>query len=224
MQANWPEPLRRQVQNLVDQWLLNPPAWIGIAAIETLGTTGRFAGTLRRGGRIEPLGGRLPSRAFVWMQGSEPELWVDPRDTGYRDLYAEFAATRLNLPGRLSGADFNIDHTFPKAAGALDGLSHVRLLAIAPASNQSAGRTLEKVMKQRADAAPGGKAVRSATPMTIGKATGFAGWRELPGERGSPGNAAVAAALYAHLQAIGIHVAFPLLEQELAAFMLGGIR
>ncbi|WP_372619649.1 hypothetical protein [Falsiroseomonas sp.] len=224
MAAGWPEPLRRQVSTLVLQFLAGSGrAWIGIADLGQLGTAGPVLGTMRLGGSLRTLGAEPLTRAFVWVQGTEPELWVDPTDTGYRDLYDAFAKTWLGLPGRPDGRAFNIDHLFPKAAGALDGLSHVRVMAIEAAPNQSAGRTLEKAMKQRASDVPGGKLVRHATWQTIGKVAGFTGWEELPkGREGD--NSAVVKRLFAHLGGRGITPPAGVLEHDLTAHTLSVIR
>jgi hypothetical protein len=223
MTIAWPEPLRRQVQGLVDQFLgQDTGAWIGIGGIEALT---RAALTLPRGmsGRVETLGGRPLTQALVWMHGTEPQLWVDPAYGGYREAYADFAVERLGLAGRPDGGSFNIDHVFPKAAAALDGLSHVRMLAIEAPGNQSAGRTLEKAMKQRADAAPNARGMRKATWMSIGKASNFTGWEALP-EVLAAGNQALVARLFAHLAARGIVPPAGAVEQRMTAHTLGRIR
>ncbi|WP_426959779.1 hypothetical protein [Muricoccus radiodurans] len=214
----WPEPLRRQVQTLVTQFLRGTgEAWIGVTGIDCFGVGQRFPGTMRLGGRMEALGSRPPSRAFVWVQGTEPELWVDPRDSGYRDLFDEFARGWLNLSGRPTGTAWNIDHVFPKAAGRLNGLSHVRALAIGAEGNQAAGRTLERAMSDRAGDAPRRKRIRHATWMTIGKAAGFTGWESLPDSEDPVANAPVVAALFAHLVGLGITVPHAGLERSLTA-------
>lgn len=220
---DWPPVLLRQVRTLVRQFLAGGEAWIGVGGIECLGTGPVRTGTMRLGGRIETLGNRPLAQAFVWMQGAEPELWLDPAASGYRDLYDEFARTRLGLAGRPT-TGFNIDHVFPKTAGALDGMSHVRMLAIAAPANQAAGRTLEKAMAQRARAAAGRKRIRHATWMTIGKAAGFIGWEALPDSADAKANMPVVRALFAHLAACGIHADFPAVEQRLTAHTLMRIR
>lgn len=223
MTASWPEPLQRQVKTLLGQFLRGDgSAWIGIASIGHLSVTGGL-GTARLGGRLETLGSQPVTRAFVWVQDAEPELWVDPRDAGYRDLYEQFARQHLGLPGRPDGASFNIDHVFPKAAAGLDGMSHVRVLAIEAAGNQSAGRTLEKAMKQRGDSKPGRKIIRQATWMTLGKACGFVGWELLPDSE-EAGNADVVARLFSHLAARGIYPPAGAVEAKLTAHSLGQIR
>jgi len=220
---NWPAALRRQFEVLLAQFMTGTgTAWIGIAALECLGSAA-MGGTRRLGGRLETLAGQPVSRAFVWVQGSDPELWLDPRDKSYRDLFDLFARTRLGLPGRPTGTDWNVDHVFPKAAGGLDGLSHVRAMAIGAPGNQALGRTMEKVMKQRADAAPGRKRIRHATWMTIGKAAGYDGWDSLP-EVDAPANAPAVAGLFAYLARMGIHPPAGALEQGLTAHTMGRIR
>jgi hypothetical protein len=218
----WPAALRQQANALLSQFLNAPPALIGIAGLEHLSNLNRLYG-----GRVEVLGSEPMDRAFVWMHGAEPQLWVNPASNAYRDLYDQFARERLNLPGRPSGTDFNIDHLFPRTAGELDGLSHVRMMAIGARSNQSAGRTLEKAMAGRAREAAGGKVIRSATWQTIGKVAGFAGWESLPANRGE-GNPAVnrrlVQALFDHLQGLGITPPAGGVELVMTEFMIGGIR
>lgn len=223
---DWPPAVRRQIGALWTQFKHAPgSAWIGIASIAPFlaaGATENVAAYhFRR--RIEPLGNRPLSRAFVWMQGGEPELWVDPTASGYRDLYDEFARTRLGLTGRPT-TGFNIDHVFPKTAGALDGLSHVRMLAIAAPSNQAAGRTLEKAMAQRARTAPSHKTFRHAVWMTIGKATGFVGWEALPDSTDASANLPLVRALFAYLAARGMPADFSDVEMHLTAHTLTRIR
>lgn len=225
MVSGWPAVLQRQVQVLVDQFLTGTgAAWIGIAGIERLGASGRVSGTMRIGGRIEALGAHALTEAFVWVQGAEPELWLDPRSTKYRDLFDEFARTRLSLAGRPRGDAWNIDHVFPKAAGALDGMTHVRALAIASGGNQALGRTVEKAMKGRADDVPGRKRIRHATWMTIGKAAGYEGWESLPDSASAAGNAAAVRSLFAYLAAQGITAPAGALEEGLTAHTLTRIR
>ncbi|MBR0646299.1 hypothetical protein [Plastoroseomonas hellenica] len=225
MSAGWPPVLQRQVQVLVDQFLAGTgAAWIGIAGIGRLGVAGPASGTMRIGGRIEALGAHPMTEAFVWVQGSEPELWLDPRSTKYRDLFDEFARTRLGLAGRPRGADWNIDHVFPKAAGALDGMTHVRALAIGAGGNQALGRTVEKAMKGRADDAPDRKVIRHATWMTIGKAAGYEGWESLPDSASAAGNAPGVRNLFAFLATRGITAPAGALEESLTSFTLTKIR
>jgi hypothetical protein len=238
---DWPPVLVRQVRTLVRQFLAGGgnEAWIGVGGIEYFGTSPVRPGPMRRGGRIETLGNRPLARAFVWMQGAEPELWVDPAASGYRDLYDEFAHTRLGLAGRPTPTTgFNIDHVFPQTAGVLDGLTHVRLMAIGAAANQAAGGTLERAMADRARAAKkrreairkqGGtprdpKPIRLAVYMTLGKATGFIGWKHLPDSTDATANLPLVRALFAHLAACGIHADFPDRERRYTAHTLTRIR
>jgi hypothetical protein len=220
MASAWPAPLQRQVQVLLDTFLLDPPALIGTASVGDL----RRA-HLMRPARIEPLSGYTENRAFVIVMtaNNEPQLWVDPDDDSYRDMYRFFARSRLKVGAALDGDTYNFDHMFPRTAGALDGLSHVRMIAIAPKPNQSAGRTLEKRMAQRARTAAGGKVLRSATWMTIGKAAGFEGWDRLP-DNDVAANLPVVAALFAHLASLGILPPAGAVERGLTAATLGRIR
>jgi hypothetical protein len=239
-----PEPLRQQVRALVRQMGLDRQcprtpgeAWIGVTSIDPFRRTRTHPAMPRSNGRLETLGSEPVARAFVWVDGSEPELWVDPQASGYRDLFDVFARTRLGLAGR-PASGFNIDHVFPKTAGALDGLTHVRLMAIGAVSNQSAGRTLERAMAGRARAAQERreairqqgdtprepKPIRHATFMTLGKATGFAGWEHLPDSSDPKANRALVQALFAHLAACGIHADFPAIEQDLTAHTLTRIH
>jgi hypothetical protein len=224
MIPGWPAPLQRQLQVLVTQFLAGGEAWIGIAGIENIVGRGSGLSTMRLGGRMETLGSRAISQAFVWVQGSEPELWLDPRDKNYRDLFDEFARARLGMAGRPTGSDWNVDHVFPKAAGALDGLSHVRAMSIGAPGNQALGRTVEKEMKQRADDKPGGKEVRHATWMTMGKAAGFTGWEELPDSQSAAANRRACRALFGYLAGMGITAPAGAIEERLTAYTLTRIR
>lgn len=97
-----------------------------------------------------------------------------------------------------------IDHVFPKKAGALSGVAYVRMLAIAPGGNMDAGRTVERAMAERAGAVANPKLVRHATYVSIGKATGFVGWEHLPDSADAAANMAAVTALFAHLGAFGV--------------------
>jgi hypothetical protein len=147
-----------------------------------------------------------------------------PFKTGYRRAFEGFAKREFGATG-LAGADVQIDHVFPKGAGKLGGLGYVRMLAVPPASNMAAGRTLEKAMVARNDdLGPRGKLTRLATYFSIGKATGFDGYERLPDE-GSDGNQAVVAALFAHLRRFGLPPAvLGRLDAKLAADRAGDWR
>jgi len=218
MSPAWPYALQHQVQVLLNTFLGDPPALIGTASIDDL----RRA-HLMRPATIETLGSLTMTRGFVLVVRNEPQLWVDPCDNSYRDIYRRFASERLGVTVPLDGSMFNFDHMFPRTAGALDGLSHVRMIAISPRPNQSAGRTLEKRMAQRARGKAKGKIVRSATWMTIGKAAGFEAWEQLP-DTSASGNLPVVAALFAHLASIGITPPAGGVEHGLTADTLGRIR
>ena len=202
-------------------------AWIGVASLDGLG--GMPAnGLWRRGGRYELMAGVALSDGFIWRPAAaaeKPELWLSPTKTGYRDIFERFAQRYLGAPG-LSGANVQIDHVFPKKAGALGGMAYVRMLAIPPESNMLAGATLERVMKDRnIDLGPRPKLTRMATYASIGKATGFVGYEGLPDDDDSTMNRAVAAALMAHLRAFGLpHEVLTALDQELTAGTLGSVR
>ena len=181
-------------------------AWIGVASLDGLGGRPQD-GLWRRGGHYELMPGRALSDGFIWRPDpghGEPELWLSPTRTGYRDIFERFAQRYLGAPG-LSGANLQIDHVFPKAAGALGGLTYVRMLAIPPESNMQAGATLERAMKARnVGMGPRAKRTRMATYFSIGKATGLVGYEQMPeDERGQP-NAELAHALMAHLRAFGL--------------------
>lgn len=220
MVESWPPPLRQQVQALLNQFLQSPPALIGTKSIPDLERT-----KLIRDGRVETLGSQPLTRAFVWFEGAEPQLWVDPANSGYRDLYDQFARAHLGLPGRPSGTAFNVDHVFPRRAGALNGLSHVRILAIGADANQSTGRTVEKAMAGRARKAPSGKVLHSATWMSIGKAAGFASWTRLPDGPDATGDSEeLVEDLFRYLKNLGIAPPLGVLEHKLTAYTLGRIR
>ncbi len=203
MRPTW---VRRSIEELVRQFCSGQgnAAWIGVKALD--GLAGRSSGGLwRRGGRYEVWPDLPLPKGFVWRPdsaGAPPELWLDPRVTGYRPVFERFAQRYLGASG-LTGADVQIDHVFPKGAAALAGLAYVRMLAIPPASNMAAGRTLEKAMAARAAANPRRKPTRMATYFSIGKATGFVGWERLPDSNAGL-NRELASALITHLRAFGL--------------------
>jgi hypothetical protein len=152
------------------------------------------------------------------------ELWLDPRLTDYRATFERFARRYLGAAG-LSGADVQIDHVFPKATAKRDDLAYVRMLAIPPASNMAAGRTVERAMADRAAMAPGRKAIRWATYMSIGKAAGYAGWDSLPDSTDPAANAAAVAGLFAYLRGFGLPPdVLTALDEQLTAYTLTKIR
>lgn len=184
-------------------------ARIGVSDREMLATVDRGgvrSGPFRLGGGYRLLPGLVIEDGFVWVPDAadgEPELWLSPGRTGYRDVFERFATRFLGASG-LAGAEVQMDHVFPKKAGALDGLAYVRMLAIPPESNMAAGRTVERAMAGRAAAAPRGKLVRLATYCTIGKATGFAGYERLPDSEDARANRPAVTALFAHLRGFGL--------------------
>lgn len=199
--------VKRQIDAMVAQFCSNKgnEAWIGVQSLAGLRNM-HEDGLIRRGGCLEPMAGLPLSEGFVWRPeapGGVPELWLAPTKTGYRAVFERFARRELGASG-LDGANVQIDHVFPKKAGALGGMAYVRMLAVPPESNMAAGRTLEKVMVARNEAfGARGKVNRKATYFAIGKATGFAAYDFLPnGDRGAA--AALAGALMAHLRAWGL--------------------
>jgi hypothetical protein len=181
---------------------------------------------IREGGRFEVMAELPLSEGFLWLPdgGGEPELWLDPRRKGYRGIFESFARRRLGAPG-LAGADVHIDHLFPKKAGALNGLAYVRMQAAPPESNMAAGRTVEREMAARAALVPGRRRGRHATYVTIGKATGFAGWESLPDSRDAGANADAVRALFAHLRGFGVPQSILSgLDMQLTAHTLTRIR
>ena len=202
-------------------------AWIGIASLDGFGGT-PSNGLWRSGGRFEVAPDVALSDGFIWRpdQGPDlPELWLAPTKTGYRAAYERFARRYLGASG-LDGADVQIDHVFPKKAGALGGLTYVRMLAIPPESNMAAGRTLEKEMVARNEALGArGKPTRLATYFSIGKATGFTGYDRLPDDGSSPINPALSAALIAYLRGFGLPPGvLTALDQNLTAHTAGRLR
>lgn len=125
-------------------------AWIGSTQIGPF--TGQVTnGLLRVGGHMRVASEINVSDGFIWLPDNgpdEPELWLSPSKTGYRDAFERFARRYLGASG-LDGANVQIDHVFPKTAGGLSGLAYVRMLAIPPESNMAAGRTLERRMAER---------------------------------------------------------------------------
>jgi hypothetical protein len=196
----------RQIKDFVDQFVADATL-IGVANTDML---------LRRYGtgpgapavRIELLGYLPKSDGFVWHPPAGrglPQLWLSPTKTGYRDIFERFARRYLGAQG-LAAADVQIDHVFPKKAGSMGGMAYVRMLAVPPASNMAAGRTLEKEMVARNGELGGRrKLTRTANYFSVGKATGFIGYTALPDDDEASGaNAAQAAALMAHLRAWGL--------------------
>lgn len=203
-----------QIANLIRQFCnwgsadgLAWAPWIGIA--DRCGFEGRPSEQMppRFFGRLALLGDLPAADGFVWLPDradAVPELWLAPTKTGYRRIFERFAQRHLGAPG-LDGAEVQIDHVFPKKAGALGGLAYVRMLAIPPESNMAAGRTLEKAMVARnEELGPRGKPTRMATYFAIGKATGFVGYEGLPDDEDGAPNAALANALLAHLRGYGL--------------------
>lgn len=192
--------------------LTSGETWIGVSSREGFLPVGRARprrGVMRdlgHGGAIALLPGLPLSDGFVWHPArgaGGPEFWLSPSRTDHRALFERFAQRHLGAPG-LSGAGVQIDHLFPRTAGALDGLAYVRMLAVPPAANMAAGRTVERAMAGRARAVPGEKRVRHATYVSIGKATGFAGWQAMPDGTSAAANRPAVAALFAHLRAFGV--------------------
>lgn len=186
-------------------------AWIGAGSREGFEPVDRSAPQLRlmrdfgRGGRMTALAGLVLDCGFVWLPADAmpPELWLDPTVRGYRAIFERFAQRHLGASG-LAGAGVQIDHLFPKKAGALDGLAYVRMLAAPPASNMETGRTVERAMADRARIVANPKLVRHATYVSIGKATGFVGWETLPDSDDAAGNLPAVAALFGHLRSFGL--------------------
>jgi hypothetical protein len=202
-------------------------AWIGIASLD--GFAGMPTnGLWRQGGRFEVAADLGISDGFIWRpdHGPDgPELWLSPTKTGYRAAYERFARRFLGASG-LEGANVQIDHVFPKKAGALGGLAYVRMLAIPPESNMAAGRTLEREMVARNDDfGARGKRTRMATYFSIGKATGFVGYERLPDDGSSPINSDLSAALITYLRGFGLpaDVLTPL-DQNLTAHTASRLR
>lgn len=201
MQPAW---VKRQVDDFVTEFATDH-ALIGIRHRDSL----LLAHLLDQGkydGQIEPTPDLAWSEGFVWRPADRarlPQLWLDPRKSGYRDAFERFAKRELGAPG-LGGANVHIDHVFPKKAGAMGGLGYVRMLAAPPESNMAAGRTLEKAMVARnALHGPRKRHTRDATYFSVGKATGFAGYTGLP-DADAKANAPMVAALMAHLRAWGL--------------------
>lgn len=196
----------RQIDDFVAQFVAGPTL-VGVASIDML----RLAYVTAPGApaaSLSLLGAMPQSEGFIWRPPPGrglPQLWLAPTKTGYRDAFERFAQRELGAAG-LSAADVQIDHVSPKKAAVMGGMAYVRMLAIPPESNMAAGRTLEKQMVARNEELGGRvKVTRTATFFSVGKATGFTGYPSLPDEdETAPANAAVAAALMAHLRAWGL--------------------
>ncbi len=225
MRPTW---VNRGIEQLIRQFCSRKgnEAWIGVANLDGLG--GHPQGLFRAGGRFQVFPGLGIEDGFVWKPESgpeEPELWLSPAKTGYRSIFERFAQRYLGAPG-LHGADVQIDHVFPKKAGALGGLRYVRMLAISPASNMAAGRTLEKALVARNKAlGPRRKRTRMATYFAIGKAAGFVDYERLPDDQDSISNMALANALMAHLRAFGLPAdVLTILDTQLTAGTAASLR
>lgn len=229
---------RQDILGFVTRFAEQPgECWIGVASREGFLPADRSRpgrGVMRdlgHGGAITLLPGLGLDAGFVWHPARAPaggaagaEFWLSPGRADHRALFERFATRHLGAPG-LAGAGVQIDHVFPRAAGALDGLAYVRMLAIPPAANMAAGRTVERAMAARARAVPGAKRVRHATYMSLGKATGFAGWDRLPNAAGAVANRPAVAALFAHLRGFGVPAAvLTALDAGLTAHTLSRLR
>lgn len=196
----------RQIADFVAQFVAGPTL-IGVNEIKML-RLGYLTAPGAPAARLELLGYLPQPDGFVWHPPPGrglPQLWLAPTKTGYRDIFERFA--RRHLGGAaLSAADVQIDHVFPKKAGAMGGMAYVRMLAVPPGSNMAAGRTLEKEMVARNREIGGRRKVtRTATYFSIGKATGFVGYTSLPDDdETGTANAAQAGALMAHLRNWGL--------------------
>jgi hypothetical protein len=203
-----PDWVTRGIKQLVRQFcsLRGIEPWIGINSLSPFSAI-RTGLTRRHGGHFEVLPDVSITDGFLWRSDEEPdqpELWLSPTKAGYRRIFERFAQRYLGAAG-LEGANVQIDHVFPRKAGVLGGLAYVRMLAIPPESNMAAGRTIERAMVARnGEFGTRSKPVRWATYFSIGKATGFTGYEKLPSEPGIAPDAALAAALIAHLQAVGL--------------------
>jgi hypothetical protein len=147
------------------------------------------------------------------------------RQKSYRAAYERYAQRYLGAAG-LAGADVQIDHVFPKKAGALGGLAYVRMLAIPPESNMAAGRMLEREMVARNDdLGPRSKLTRMATYFSVGKAIGFVGYEQLPNDEDRLPNRQLATALITWLRAFGVPAdVLTALDQQLTAQTLAVLR
>jgi hypothetical protein len=180
-------------------------AWIGISGFSDF--SGKFPSLQRFGYGFADMPPMERAEGFVWRPNSlqdQPELWLSPTKRGYRKAFERFAQQFLGAPALTDSVQ--IDHVFPKKAGILGGLSHVRMLAIPPASNMAAGRTLERAMVARNEdlVGPRGKRTRMATYFAIGKAAGFVDYEQMPDDHHSVPNAALAASLMRHLRIFGL--------------------
>jgi hypothetical protein len=222
----------RGIEQLIRQFCARPSttAWIGSASIDPFAgrpTVPRLM-VLRDGSHYDLFPNIPLAEGFVCFPQpgmADPELWLAPTKTDYRNVYEKFAQRYLGSAG-LAGADVQIDHVFPKKAGVLGGLAYVRMLAIPPESNMAAGRTLERAMVARNEELGGrGKPVRMATYFAIGKATGFVGYEQMPDNEESAPNAALAALLMAHLRQFGLPSdVLTALDQKLTADRAASLR
>lgn len=224
MRPSWVD---RQIWNFLAQWLhrTGNEAWIG--ARDSLPFAGARQAPMRIDGRMEIAPGLALADGFVWRPNAgqeQPELWLDPGYGSYRRAFERFAIREFGVGG-LDDADVQIDHVFPKSSALRNDFGFVRMLAVPPAGNMSAGRTIEKAMVARNDThGPSARGTRMATYFSVGKATGFAGYEALPHDEGEA-NAPLVAALFAHLRWFGLPAeVLTALDALLTADRAGNIR
>ena len=149
---------------------------------------------------------------FVTKQG-KPELWANPGYEDYDKMWNAFTQKYYGTEFRkvASGADWNIDHLFPKGAAELKDLKFVRLVAVDAKANQLMGCALEKqmIMRERENAslpADPNKSRRdprpmvNATPFTLGKLSGFHETIKLPKNRNEATDVGVMQRLVARIE------------------------
>lgn len=202
--------LRRQWQDLVDQWLglddrlRMTHAWIALPDVSWVSRL-QEPGFPGGGGRWSPLPGVSPSDALMRHDAkARPQLWVRPEDKAdgdghYAAYWARFVAQcGADAPAsEIAGRKLAVDHLFPETAAARRGWLLVRTMAVDRRSNSLLGSTTEKVEANRG----GVDRPRKATALTMAKVTGFQGSFA---RRHDP--KAIAAAFLAHLRACGLVV------------------
>lgn len=161
-------------------------AYIGVQSAQLLEARCRFFG-----GRIESLPRAERSRALVYIDSQgEPELWCRPMTKGgpggshYETDWNRFTRHYFDLDfGEADTSMLNIDHLYPETTAKHEGMSHVRVTAINGPANQSLGRTIEKLMANRA---PRTKVIHLASELTLVKVSGSTIPITMPATAGQP--------------------------------------
>ena len=197
----------RQVTALIQQFTDDKGnvAFIGIKGEQVLANRAQLLG-----GSVETLNGANRARALVYVdRNGEPELWckpeakVGPGSSNYKTDWNRFTNQYFGLSFKDAETEaLNVDHLYPETTAKEEGLTHVRMSPANASSNQELGRTIEKLMAQRA----GGRdrPIRKATELTLLKVCGGPASITLPDERGQPVEMRQIAQAIQHLNDLGM--------------------